>query len=86
MIDRLRPKTELTGPGEARRVGTIRNHADDLRFQLAIDDRLLNGLEVRAATRQEDRQADHSIQLAKPDGGASYTTRPSPFTTFPMKK
>src|SRR6476646_7098267 len=71
---------------DARRVAAVGDHADDPRIELAALDRLMDCREVRTAPRKENGQADHSIQLAKPAGGASYCTVPVPLTTLPMKK
>jgi hypothetical protein len=74
IVDHVRVAAPFPRFGDSRRIGPIRNHGDDFRVELAFDDGLMDRGEVRAAPGEENRQPDHSIQLAKPAGGVSYTT------------
>ena len=72
VIDDVRGVAILASPGDAGGIGTIGDHADDLGFELAAADGLVDGLKVRAAAGEKDRQSHgYSIQLAKPAGGTS---------------
>ena len=71
MIDDMRVMRSLARELDAARVRTIRDHADDFRVEHAALNCIVDRGEVRSATGEKNREADHSIQLAKPDGGAS---------------
>ena len=86
VIDELRGQAGIARARQPGSIGTIGNDTDDLRLQFSIGNRLMNRREVRAAPRQKDREPHYSIHDAKPAGGASYVTRPEPFTTLPTKK
>ena len=85
MIEKVGRQAGITGPPKARGIRTVRDDADDRGVEGAVDGGLMDCREIRSAAREKNGEL-HSIQLAKPDGGASYCTRPLPRTMLPMKK
>ena len=54
VIDDMRRQPERSRMLDAARAGTIRDHADDLRIELAANDRLMNRGEIRTAAGEKD--------------------------------
>ena len=54
MIDDMRRQPDRARVLDPGRTGTIRDDADDLRIQLAANDRVMNRGEVRTAAGEED--------------------------------